>query len=94
MKEIPITEVEKHFQDYNYGSLKKEVAEVVATTLTTIQKKYQEIINSNIINEVLDAGREKTTKLAEAKLFNIAYKFEQANDFYKSVAPDLCTCCK
>ena len=33
-------------------------------------------------------------QLAEAKLFNIAYKFEQANDFYKSVAPDLCTCCK
>lgn len=33
-------------------------------------------------------------QLAEAKLFNAAYRFEQANDFYKSVAPDLCTCCK
>lgn len=74
LKEIPITEVEKHFQDYNYGSLKKEVAEVVATTLATIQKKYQEIINSNIINEVLDAGREKTTKLAEAKLKEVYHK--------------------
>ncbi|MGN1153724.1 MAG: amidase family protein, partial [Candidatus Gastranaerophilaceae bacterium] len=31
-------------------------------------------------------------QLAEAKLFNIAYRFEQANDFYKSVAPDLCAC--
>lgn len=33
-------------------------------------------------------------QLAEAKLFNIAYKFEQENEFYKAVAPDLCTCCK
>ena len=28
-------------------------------------------------------------QLAEAKLFNIAYKFEQENEFYKSVAPDI-----
>lgn len=33
-------------------------------------------------------------QLAESKLFNIAYKFEQANDFHKQIAPDICTCCK
>ena len=33
-------------------------------------------------------------QLAEAKLFNIAYRFEQANDFYKSIAPDICACAK
>ncbi len=32
-------------------------------------------------------------QLAEAKLFNIAYKFEQENEFYKSVAPDICEKC-
>ena len=29
-------------------------------------------------------------QLAEAKMFNIAYKFEQANDYYKALAPDIC----
>ena len=31
-------------------------------------------------------------QLREATLFNAAYKFEQANDFYKSIAPDLSVC--
>jgi len=29
-------------------------------------------------------------QLAEAKMFNIAYKFEQANDYHKALAPDIC----
>jgi len=29
-------------------------------------------------------------QLKESLLFNIGYKFEQANDFYKQIAPDIC----
>ena len=33
-----------------------------------------------------------TPQLKEADLFNIGYKFEQAHDFYKQIAPDVCCC--
>lgn len=33
-------------------------------------------------------------QLKESLLFNIGYKFEQANDFYTKVAPDICCCSK
>lgn len=31
-----------------------------------------------------------TPQLKEAELFNFGYKFEQENDFYKQIAPDVC----
>jgi aspartyl-tRNA(Asn)/glutamyl-tRNA(Gln) amidotransferase subunit A len=31
-----------------------------------------------------------TPQLKEASLFNFGYKFEQQNDFYKQIAPDIC----
>lgn len=33
-----------------------------------------------------------TPQLKESELFNFGYKFEQANDFYKQIAPDVCCC--
>ena len=54
LKEISIKEAEEHFKDYNYGSLKTEVADVVVEVLTNIQNNYNEIINSNVIDEILD----------------------------------------
>ncbi len=74
LTDTKIEDVETKFQDYNYGSLKKEVALVVANTLTSIQQKYQEIISSNIIDEVLDAGRIKTTQEAATKLKEVYHK--------------------
>ena len=54
LKNISIKETEEYFKDYNYGNLKKEVADVVVETLTTIQIKYKELINSPILdNEAL-----------------------------------------
>ncbi len=70
----PIKEVEKKFQDYNYGNFKKEVADLVVDTLMTIQKKYQTIINSGIVDEVLDKGRDKVNKLAAQKYHEVLKK--------------------
>ena len=41
LKEISIKEAEEHFKDYNYGSLKTEVADVVVEVLNNIQNKYK-----------------------------------------------------
>lgn len=68
LKGISIKETEEHFKDYNYGNLKKEVADVVVETLLSIQEKYNNLINSSEIDEILNIGKEKTNKIAKEKL--------------------------
>lgn len=74
LKEINIKEAEEHFKDYNYGNLKKEVADVVVKRLTTIQEKYNELINSSVIDDILDRGREKTNQIAKTKMAEVFNK--------------------
>ncbi len=66
-------EIESEFAGCNYGVFKNKVADTVVELLTNIQTKYNEIINSNLVNEVLDAGLKKVLPLAEAKV-NEVYK--------------------
>lgn len=74
-----IKEVEKQFKEYNYGSLKKEVADLVVATLTKIQKKYEELINSDTIEKILEQGKNKTEKLAKEKYESILKKIGLGN---------------
>lgn len=68
LKNISIKEAEEYFKNYNYGNLKKEVADLVVEVLLSIQEKYNNIINSNLIDKILDEGREKTNKIAKEKM--------------------------
>ena len=74
LKNISIKMAEEHFKDYNYGNLKKEVADLVVETLTSIQEKYNKLINSSEIDEILDRGREKTNKIAKEKMDDVFNK--------------------
>ena len=74
LKNISIKETEEYFKDYNYGNLKKEVADVVVETLTTIQTKYKELINSPILDEILDKGAKKTNEQAKIKYEEVRKK--------------------
>lgn len=69
-----IKEVENHFKDYNYGNFKKEVADVVVKVLIDIQNKYYKIVESGIIDKILDEGREKTIKIAKNKYEEVLNK--------------------
>lgn len=62
------------FKDYNYGSLKKEVVDVVVDRIMTIRSKYDEIINSDIIDKILDDGMNKTTLIAKNKYNEVIKK--------------------
>ena len=70
----PIPEVEKKFKDANYGELKKNVADVVCETLENIQKKYQSVLTSGLVDKVLDEGRDKTIKIAKQKVYEVFKK--------------------
>ena len=62
-----MAEAEKEFEGMNYGGFKSIVADVVCDTISKIQEKYNKIIDSNIIDEVLLKGKEKTIKEAQEK---------------------------
>jgi len=67
LKNISIKEVEELFKDSNYGNFKKCVADVVVEELTKIQNKYNEIINSDIIDKILDENIDKVRKISKTK---------------------------
>lgn len=62
-----ISEVESEFIGKNYGEFKRCVADVVVEFLKEIQEKYNYYINSTIIDEILDNGKNITVKEAEIK---------------------------
>lgn len=73
-KNISIKETEEYFKEYNYGNLKKEVADIVVDNLTKIQNKYNEIINSKELDEILDNGKNKMNEYAKRKYEDIRKK--------------------
>jgi len=73
-KNITIKETEQYFKDYNYGNLKKEVADIVVENLTKIQNKYNEIINSEELDKILDEGKRITNEYAKKKYEEIRKK--------------------
>jgi len=74
LKNISIKETEEYFKDYNYGNLKKEVADIVVEKLTKIQQKYNELINSPLLDEILDKGAERTNEQAKQKYEEVRKK--------------------
>ena len=74
LKEISIEETVTHFKDYNYGNLKREVADVVVEKITAIQAKYNEIINSEYLDKILDEGKNKTLEIAKNKYEEVKNK--------------------
>lgn len=68
MKNISIKEAESHFVNARYGEFKKAVADAVLEELTPFKAKYEEIINSNIVDKVLEEGAEKARKVANVTL--------------------------
>ena len=71
---LSIEEIEDKFKDSNYGNFKKEVADVVVNHISKIQDKYNELINSNEIDKILDDGRDKTREIAKNKYLEVKEK--------------------
>ena len=60
-----VEEIEQEFIDSNYGSFKTKVADVVVEEITKIQTKYNEILNSNMLDEILTKGKEKNIEISK-----------------------------
>ena len=55
------------FEGGGYGDLKKAVADAVVEKVVPFQDKYNEVISSGIIDDILDAGRDYTNEIAKEK---------------------------
>lgn len=60
-----INEIENEFKDSNYGNFKKEVADIVVNKISEIQDKYNELINSNYLDEILNEGSKKNIEISK-----------------------------
>jgi len=65
--DMTLEEIEEQFKNSNYGEFKKVVADVVVEELLKIQERYNQILESNELDRILDEGREKTMKIAQEK---------------------------
>lgn len=62
-----IEDIEKEFEGANYGTFKKKVADVVVDVLTKIQTRYQELLTSDELDQILNEGIAKSRELAKKK---------------------------
>ena len=62
-----IEEAEAQFANSNYGEFKKEVANVVIEEVSKIQAKYNELVQTNAIEEILNNGRDYVVPIAKQK---------------------------
>ena len=60
-------EILEEFAESNYGTFKTKVADVVCEVVASIQEKYNEYVNSDIIDKILDRDLEKVTSEAKKK---------------------------
>ncbi|MDQ0224163.1 tryptophan--tRNA ligase [Metabacillus niabensis] len=61
---LSIEEIEAKYEGKGYGEFKGDVAEVIIQTLAPIQEKYNELMESSILDEILDKGAEKANVVA------------------------------
>jgi len=66
-----IEELEKDFMGRGYGHLKVATAEAVIAELDPIQKRFNEIMESGILDEALDKGQKRANDMAAAALFRV-----------------------
>ena len=67
LKGVSVKEVEKEFENSNYGEFKKSVADIVVKEILEIQKKYNEIINSEYLDKILEDGVKVAREKAKEK---------------------------
>ena len=62
-----IEDIEKEFEGCNYGTFKGKVADTVIGEIEKIQNKYNEVVGSKYLADVLDKGAEKMNKVFKDK---------------------------
>ena len=63
-----VEEIVSRYEGKGYGEFKQDLAEVVIKALQPLQERYNELINSDELDDILDEGREKAEAQANKML--------------------------
>ena len=75
MTGLSYEDIEKKYEGKGYAEFKTDLAEIVINEIKPIQEKYNELINSKELDEILDNGRDYATYLARKKMAKVRNKF-------------------
>lgn len=63
-----IDDIVASYQHIGYQEFKSDLAEIVSREMSLIQAKYREIVESNMLDDILDKGKETAQKIAFKKV--------------------------
>ncbi|HHT98499.1 MAG TPA: tryptophan--tRNA ligase [Acholeplasma sp.] len=66
-----IKDIEDQYIGSTYQAFKEDLANIVYDTLKPIQEKFNEILKSKELDEILDKGREKASYIARRKMSKV-----------------------
>ena len=64
-------EIEKEFEGKGYGDFKRAVADVVVAEMENLQKRYREVIESGLVDKVLEQGAKRANEVASKVLARV-----------------------
>lgn len=71
LNDLSLEAAEKAFVGYRYGDFKKAVADSVINVLAPFQEKAYAVINSGLVDKVLEDGAKKARLVADATLIKV-----------------------
>ena len=69
-----INDIVKQYQQASYQTFKSDLADIVVNIIEPIQKRYHHFLGSELLDEVLDKGRDYASSIAYKKLRKIYRK--------------------
>lgn len=74
LTDLTIEEIEAKYVGVNYGTFKKELADILENFLVNLQAKYKEIIDAKIVEKVFEDGANKVRPIARKKMYKVYKK--------------------
>lgn len=74
LTETSLEDIEKKYVGCNYGTFKKDLADIIENFLVDLQAKYKEICDQKIVNKILEEGAQKARHIAYKKLMKVYKK--------------------
>ncbi len=65
---ISFDSIEEKYEGKGYKEFKEELGEIIYQELKPIQEKYNQLVNSSELDDILDDGREVASKIAYKKI--------------------------
>jgi tryptophanyl-tRNA synthetase len=71
LENISIVELEQKYEGKGYGEFKGDLAQVVINAIKPVQDRYNELIDSDELDDILDRGAEKANRAARKMLMKM-----------------------